>query len=92
MRFDQGSLRALTQRFGADCHHRRLHRFRPAPQPDQLVAQRLERVQQPLADTLPLDQHPVVVPAGQQVEGVNSPGQNSQIMLGCSLCQQASSP
>jgi len=88
MSFEQHALGAFAQRFGADRHHRRLDRFGEPFRNDQLVAECFERVQHPLADALAFEQHPVVVPTGQQVErGGAGHGHGQVARLGMSTKQ-----
>jgi hypothetical protein len=64
---DDGAMSALAQRLR---DHRRvggLHRLAVPARRRQLLGQRLERVHAQLAQPLPLEQHPLVVPARQQL-------------------------
>src|SRR6516162_4016436 len=62
VRLDQRTLRALTQRFGADGHHRGLYRLSTPSQLHKPAAQGFQRMQQSLADALTLNECPVVIP------------------------------
>jgi hypothetical protein len=66
---DQSAVRALAQRLGPDRGERRDDRFGPPALLGEVRGHRLERVQTKLVPLLVLDQDPVVVPAGQQIDG-----------------------
>ena len=92
MGLDQGTLCAFTQGIGAHGYQRGFHCLSGSPQLHKLAAQSLKRMQQPLTDTLPLGQCPVVVPSGQQIECVHTPGHDPQVIDGSRPPNEAASP
>ena len=81
MRLDQHALGALPQGFGRDGHHRRFYRLGAASRLCQLTAERLQRMEKPLPDAFTLDQYPVVVPSGQEIDGIHSPWHDCQVLV-----------
>jgi hypothetical protein len=82
VRLNQGTLCAFTKRIGAHGYQRGLYRLSAPPQLQKLAAQGLQRVQQSLSNALAFDQSPIVVPPGQQIEGINSGGHDPQVVMG----------
>ena len=83
MRLDQHALGALPQRFGSDGHHRCLHRLGAAADSGKLTAERLKRMEQPLPDAFAFDQRPIVIPSGQEINGIDPPWHDRQVLARC---------
>jgi len=67
VRLDQRSVRTLPERLAGDRCQTGLDRFCESRLRRQSLAERLERVETQLAEPLPFDQHPVVVPARKEL-------------------------
>ncbi len=70
VRLDQCPLRTLPEWIYADRKQGSVDGFTKAAQADQACAERLERMQQTLPYALALHQRPIVIPSGQQIQGI----------------------
>src|SRR5439155_10244639 len=77
VRPDQRSVCTLSERLARDRRQRRLDRTGNRSQRHEPLAYRLERVEPELPEALPLDYHPFVGPAGNEV-----PLEQRQVELG----------
>jgi hypothetical protein len=71
VRLNQRPLRAFPERLDGYCGQRNVHSLCMAPSPGMRPAQRLQSVQDPLAETLPFQQYPVIQPARQQFKRID---------------------